>query len=203
LDALFGILMWSVVLAGLALLIGSPAFVWWRHRKSERVCAGDTCGSCGYDLRGLPSTGPCPECGNCWRTSGKPQRDARFQQAVAFGTPMLGPLILFAFLPGWALIVCWIVFVLLIAALLSMAHRVSILRMATMAIIPTVGVTSMLALFATGFEAEAWPYILDGPAAAVLLGSVVLLSTAGWGVAAGALVALALDWLIPWVRYEV
>jgi hypothetical protein len=49
---------WSVVAVS-----GFPVILLWRAERGDRRIRRGLCASCGYELRGLPGTSPCPECG--------------------------------------------------------------------------------------------------------------------------------------------
>lgn len=53
---------WLPTLA-LAGLTGIYGFAAWRVRRRAKACGFNLCKHCGYDLRSLDETGPCPECG--------------------------------------------------------------------------------------------------------------------------------------------
>jgi hypothetical protein len=52
---------------------GAPALVLWRRRLRTR---SGCCARCGYDLSGLKSGAPCPECGAARPAPGNEERDA-------------------------------------------------------------------------------------------------------------------------------
>jgi len=61
--ALNPIVMYTVPLWIPLTLCGVPSAIAWRAHLRRRRRGPASCPSCGYDLRGLPASAPCPECG--------------------------------------------------------------------------------------------------------------------------------------------
>lgn len=55
-----------VIAASIGLAFIVPPLLWAMSRREQTTAQGTACLKCGYDLRGLGSSGTCPECGKAY-----------------------------------------------------------------------------------------------------------------------------------------